>query len=48
MEFPIVIRVLAGEDDIYLDEMFGGQKSCLCLEFRGFICIVLLYKLSAI
>jgi len=24
MEFPIAIRVLEGENDIYLDEMFGG------------------------
>jgi len=24
MEFPIVIKILEGENDIYLDEMFGG------------------------
>jgi len=24
MEFPIAIRLLEGENDIYLDEMFGG------------------------
>jgi len=24
MDFPLAIRVLEGENDVYLDEMFGG------------------------
>jgi len=43
MEFSIAIRVLEGENDMYLDEMFGEKKCFLCLEFRRFI---LKYKRS--